>query len=161
MRILAIDPGYERLGIAIIEKEKQSEVLIFSECFKTSSKLPHPDRLGLIKDELDKIISEYHPDDLAIETLFFAKNQKTALMVSEARGLIVGTSKSAGLNVSEYGPGQIKVAVTGYGKSDKNSIIKMIPQIIKISPEKLSEIKYDDEYDAIAVGITHSSTIRI
>jgi crossover junction endodeoxyribonuclease RuvC len=160
MKILSIDPGYERLGIAVIEKENQTERLLFSKCFKTSAKLPHPERLGLIKNEIDKVISEFGPDHLAIETLFFAKNQKTALLVAEARGLIIGTSKSAGLQVSEYGPGQIKVAVTGYGNSDKNAIIKMVPKLIKISSKKLSEIKHDDEYDAIAIGLTHSATIR-
>lgn len=158
MRILSIDPGYERLGIAVIEKSAGKEFLIFSECFKTSPKLPHPDRLGLIKTEIEKVVREFSPDDLAIETLFFSNNQKTALLVSEARGAIISTAKTEGLDVYEYTPNTIKVAVTGYGKSDKNAIIKMIPKLIKISPEKASEISHDDEYDAIAVGLTHSAT---
>jgi len=160
MKIISIDPGYERLGIAIIDKEKNQESLVFSCCFKTSSKLSHPERLGLIKNELDNIIKTYKPEHLAIERLFFSKNEKTALLVSEARGLIIGNCQSHEIKVFEYGPGEIKVAVTGYGRSDKNSIIKMIPKLIKMSPEKLTSIKHDDEFDAIAVGLTHSATIR-
>ncbi len=156
MKILSIDPGYERLGIAIIEREPRSkEKLLFSECFKTSSKLPHAERLSLIQKEIEKVIKEYGPIEMAIETLFFSGNQKTALLVSEARGAIIATCKSAGLEVYEYGPGQIKLAVTGYGKSDKNAVIKMIPQLITINDTKKNLIIYDDEFDAIAVGITH------
>lgn len=151
MRIISIDPGYERLGIAIIEKNlKEKEVLLYSDCFKTSSKLPHEKRLGLIGLEIKKIIEEFKPEALALESLFFSSNQKTAITVAEARGVILYEASVHNLPVYEYGPGQIKVAVTGYGKSDKNQIISMIPRLIKIN----KEIKHDDEYDAIAVGLT-------
>jgi crossover junction endodeoxyribonuclease RuvC len=152
MRIIAIDPGYERLGIAVIEKELSGkEVLIYSECFKTSSKLPHPERLRLIQEKIKKIIKEYNPERCAIETLFFSNNQKTALLVAEARGAIIATSASEGLEIFELNPNSIKLAVTGNGASDKDQIIKMIPILIKIN----KEIKHDDEYDAIACGLTY------
>ncbi len=152
MKIISIDPGYERLGIAIIEKEpKQKEVLLFSECFKTSSKLPHPVRLGLIKKRIEELIVEYGPEKMAIETLFFTNNQKTVMQVSEARGAIIATAQSMGVAVSEFGPGEIKVAITGYGKSDKTAIMGMIPRLIKVA----KDIKHDDEFDAIAVGLTY------
>ncbi len=152
MKILAIDPGYERLGIAIIEKEnKQKEYLIYSECFKTSRDFSHAERLGLIQKKIEDIISKYKPEELAIETLFFTNNQKTALLVAEARGVIMATCQNAGLEIFEYGPGQIKLAITGHGKSDKTAVIKMIPLLIKIE----TEIKYDDEFDAIGIGLTH------
>lgn len=155
MQILAIDPGYERLGIAILKKDSnQNETLIFSECFKTSQKLFHPERLALIQEKIEQIILDYQPQVLAIETLFFSNNQKTALLVSEARGVIIAISKSAGLEVVEFGPTQIKNAITGYGKSDKNSVIKMVCNLIKIK----NKIKYDDEYDAIAIGLTYFAT---
>lgn len=152
MKIISIDPGYERLGIAIIEKEpKGKEVLVFSECFKTSAKLPHPERLGLIKKRIEEIIVEFKPEKMAIETLFFTNNQKTVMQVSEARGAIIATAQSMGVDVSEFGPGEIKVAVTGYGKSDKSAIMSMIPRLIKVN----KVIKHDDEFDAIAVGLTY------
>src|SRR5581483_1009955 len=117
MRIIAIDPGYERLGLAILEKEKgQKEILIFSECFKTSSKLSHHERLNLIGGRISEIIKKYQPKALATEKLFFAKNQKTALLVSEARGVILYTGNSLGLEIFEYLPAEIKIAITGYGR---------------------------------------------
>ncbi len=151
MRLISIDPGYERLGIAIIEKNpKEKEKLLYSDCFRTEKKLPHHERLGLIGNEIGRVISEFKPEALCLENLFFSTNQKTAITVAEARGVILYEAAKNDLKVFEYGPGQIKVAVTGYGKSDKNQIIAMIPRLIKIN----KEIKYDDEYDAIAVGLT-------
>ena len=157
MRVLSIDPGYERLGIAVLEKEdSKKEFLVFSECFKTSSKEEHSFRLAKIQKRIGEIIKKYSPDDLAIETLFFNKNVKTALLVAEARGVIIATSKNAGLETYEYSPQQIKIAVTGSGSGDKTSIIKMVPLLIKID----KEIKIDDEFDAIAAGICHLSEKR-
>ena len=158
MRIIAIDPGYERLGIAVIEKNpREKEVLLYSECFKTDAKLAQSDRLGLIGAELERVIDEYEPTAMAIETLFFSTNHKTAITVAEARGAILREAARHSLKVYEYGPGQIKVAVTGYGKSDKNQIIAMIPRLIKIT----KPIKHDDEYDAIAVGLTCFASERL
>lgn len=155
MKIIAIDPGYERLGIAILEKkEGQKETLLFSECFQTSSKLPHYQRLGNIYKRIEEILKEYKPKYLAIENLFFNTNQKTAMMVSEARGTIISLCVAKNLEVKEFTPLQIKSAVTGHGRSDKNSVIKMIPLLIKIN----KKIKHDDEYDAIAVGLTFFAT---
>ena len=157
MRIIAIDPGYERLGVAVIEKNpREKEVLLYSECFKTNVKLTQSERLGLIGNELEKVMVEYKPEALAIETLFFSTNHRTAMTVAEARGVILYQAAKHGLKVYEYGPGQIKVAVTGYGKSDKEQIIAMIPRLIKVN----KTIKHDDEYDAIAVGLTCFATER-
>jgi crossover junction endodeoxyribonuclease RuvC len=157
MKIISIDPGYERLGIAILDKEKsEKESLVFSECFKTLSKEKHPERLAKIQTRIIELINKYKPEELAIETLFFNTNQKTALLVAETRGTIISTSKNAGLEIFEYSPQEIKIAITGNGKSDKDSMMKMLPLLIKIS----SEIKYDDEYDAIACGITHLSSVK-
>ena len=157
MRIISIDPGYERLGIAVIEKSlRGKEVLVYSDCFKTSAKLPHHERLGLIGNEIKRVIEEFLPTALALENLFFSNNQKTAITVAEARGVILYQAATHNLPVYQYGPGQIKVAVTGYGKSDKDQIIAMIPRLIHID----KDIQHDDEYDAIAVGLTCFATER-
>jgi len=157
MKIIAIDPGYERLGVAILEKvSDQKEVLLFSDCIQTDKKLDHPERIFQIISELEKIIKKHGPKFLAIEKLFFSKNQKTALLVSEVRGAVIGLSKMLGLKVHEYTPNQIKVAVTGYGSSDKKTIINFLPKIIKID----KKIKHDDEYDAIATGLTFFAIYR-
>lgn len=153
MRIIAIDPGYDRVGIAVLEKNSrgEKEVLLFSECFQTSNKLSLEDRLCLVGKEIEEVISEFSPSILAIETLFFSKNQKTALKVAEARGVIQYQAKRQGLEVREYSPQEIKIAITSVGNSSKEQIISMIPKLIVMREVK----ELDDEYDAIAVGITH------
>ena len=154
MRIIAIDPGYERMGVAIVEKMGAKETLIFSECFKTSAKLSHDERLKLIGQEIEMLIEKYAPEAMAIETLFFTNNQKTAMHVSEARGVMLYVAAVAGIAVAEFSPVAIKIAVTGYGKSDKMQMTEMVKKLIKID----RDIKYDDEYDAIAIGLTYFAT---
>jgi crossover junction endodeoxyribonuclease RuvC len=157
MRIISIDPGYERLGVAIIEKlPKERETLLFSECFKTSAKLPHHERLSLIGKRITEVIKKWKPEALATEKLFFSKNQKTALSVAEARGVILYTGSSLGLDVFEYAPADIKIAITGYGKSEKHQMIDMTRKLIKVD----SKTNSDDEFDAIAIGLTHFAIHR-
>lgn len=157
MIILAIDPGYERLGIAMLEKNpKEKEVLLYSECFKTSAKLPHHERLTLIGEKIREIIKRYKPEALATEKLFFSKNQKTALLVAEARGVILYSASSQGLDVFEYDPSCIKIAITGYGRSEKKQMIDMVKKLIKVDKKTNS----DDEFDAIAIGLTHFAINR-
>ena len=151
MRILGIDPGYERVGMAVIEKEGDSkETLLYSNCFKTKKELLFNERLFLIGDEINKIIRQFKPRILAIESLFFNTNQKTALLVSEARGVIIYEAKRNNLEIYEYTPLQIKNAVTGYGRASKNQVDTMIRQLISIP----KTTKQDDEVDAIATALT-------
>jgi crossover junction endodeoxyribonuclease RuvC len=151
MKILSIDPGFERVGIAVIERDSnKKDNLIYSDCFKTSAKIPFHQRLTLIGDEVERIIKKYKPQALAIEKLYFTTNQKTVMGVSEARGVMIYSASRNGLEIFEYTPPQIKIAVTGYGKADKKMVINMVFKLIKI--EKLTSS--DDELDAIAIGIT-------
>ncbi len=150
MKILAIDPGYERLGIAILEKQNNKDVLLYSECFQTDKKESHSKRLFLIFSKLTELIKKYSPNTCAIETLFFSNNVKTALKVAELRGVILTLCEIHKIKIYEFSPQAIKLGVTGYGKSDKTAVVKMIPLLIKID----KKIKHDDEFDAIAVGIT-------
>ena len=159
MRILGIDPGFERLGIAVLEKNKgdKRESVIFSECFKTSAKLEFPQRLKLLGEETEKIIKKFKPEILAIETLFMTNNQKTVMHVSEVRGAIIYESIKAGLKIFEATPPQIKIATTGYGKADKSQIIKMVKMLLEIDPNK----KSDDELDAIAIALTAFAHLKL
>jgi crossover junction endodeoxyribonuclease RuvC len=151
MRILGIDPGYERLGIAVIEKNpQQKETLVYSECFKTSAKDTFTERLRQVGEHVSKIIETHSPEILAIETLFFKSNQKTAMNVAETRGVIMYEALQHNLTVKQFNPLEIKVAITSDGKADKTQVISMIPKLIAIS----KHISHDDEYDAIAVGLT-------
>ena len=153
MKILSIDPGYERVGIAILEKTlagSGGEEFIYSNCFKTLKELPFIERLELVGQEVERVIEKYKPTAFAIEKLFFNTNQKTATNVSEVRGALIYIALKNKLKVFEYTPLQIKVAVAGDGHGDKKQVISMVKNLIKLE----KEIKYDDEYDAIAVGLT-------
>lgn len=158
MIILSIDPGFERIGIALIKKEKSSkEELLYSECFKTKKEFSFSKRLLLIDEKMEEICKYHKPDILCIESLFLGTNQKTGFHVAEARGVIVMTAEKYGLKVYEYTPLQVKLAVTGYGKSNKESVMKMVKKIVPQS-EKITS---DDELDAIAVGITGVSYLHL
>ncbi len=162
MRILGIDPGFERLGIAIIEKNKSKDLVLFSECFKTSAKLEFSERLALIGEEVKKIIKKYKPEVLAIETLFFTTNQKTVMHVAEARGVVIYECARAGMKIFEASPPQIKIATTGYGKANKEQVMKMVRLLVDIDKPKSSKggQDSDDELDAIACALTASACLR-
>ncbi len=150
MRIIGIDPGYGRLGVAIVEKKNGAERVIFSTCLTTDKKMGMPARYLSLGQELERLIKKYDPEKLAIEKLFFTTNQKTASQVSEVRGFIIYLAAKSGLAVLEYTPLQIKSTITGYGKADKNQVIDMVKRLVKLDDSK----KPDDEYDAIAVALT-------
>jgi crossover junction endodeoxyribonuclease RuvC len=123
---------------------------VYSECFKTSSKIPFCERLEKIGSEVESVIKKYKSEALAIEKLYFTTNQKTVMGVSEARGAIIYVAAKNNLRVYEYTPPQIKVAVTGYGKASKDMVMSMVPKLIDIK----EKIDSDDELDAIAIGLT-------
>lgn len=151
MRIIAIDPGYDRVGIAVMDRdEKNKEFVIFSECFQTPKEISFTHRLGMLGQHIRSKINEYKVSALVIEGLFFAKNTKTALKVSEARGVIVFQAYDYNIPVYEYTPNQIKVAVTGYGNAHKNDMYAMIKRLVTLKDQKY----IDDEIDAIGVGLT-------
>ncbi len=151
MKILAIDPGFERVGIAVIEKSKSPKhSVVYSECFKTSAKIPFTDRLVLIGKKIDEVIKKYKPQALAIEKLYFTTNQKTVMNVAEARGTIIYTCALRDLQIFEYTPPQIKVATTGYGKATKDMVMNMVVKLVDMP----HATKSDDEIDAIAIGLT-------
>lgn len=157
MRIMGIDPGYERLGVAIVEGQVGSEKLIYSECFKTSPKSKFIERLFEITKHTEEAIEKYKPGMFAIENLFLEKNQKTAMRVSEVRGALLFIARKHGLRIEEYTPLQIKSAIVGFGRGDKRQVEMMVRQLINIPNNKVA---IDDEYDAIAIALTASASTR-
>ncbi len=151
MIILGIDPGYDRLGLAVIKQTAGKLELLYSDCFITNKKDAFSDRLLSVGNEIEKVLLDWQPNILAVEKLYFTTNQKTAMAVAEARGVITYLGAKHGLSLAEYTPREIKTCITGYGSADKKQIIEMIPKLIKL--DKL--IKYDDEYDAIGIALTH------
>jgi len=149
MRILAIDPGYDRLGIAVLEGDPSRPTLLMSNCVQPE-KGAREERLAEVSKAITDAITKYAPDRLAIETLFFGINKKTALSVAEARGAILAAAGVASLPVIECSPQQIKLAVTGHGGASKTAVAAMIPRLLTLPVKK----RLDDEFDAIAIGIT-------
>jgi len=149
MRILGIDPGYDRLGLAIVEGDPSRPTLLWSMC-ALPAKGTSSERLGEVHAFVEKAIRAHKPDLIAIETLFFSTNRKTALGVAEARGAVLSAAGRAGLPVAEYPPAAVKLAVTGYGAADKGAIARMVPKLLSLPARK----RLDDELDAIAVAIT-------
>jgi crossover junction endodeoxyribonuclease RuvC len=154
IRILGIDPGFDRLGICILDKEGNKETLIYSTCITTSRKDAFEKRLVVIGKELEEIILKYIPQELAIETLFFTKNQKTIITVAEVRGICIYLAYKNNVELFEYSPPQIKLAIAGHGKATKEDIGIMVPKILKL-PLLINTL--DDEIDAIAIALTHSA----
>ena len=149
MRILAIDPGYDRLGIAVVEGDASRPMLLWSACV-TPHKGERHNRLSYVSGAVKEAIKKYAPEALAIETLFFSINKKTALGVAEARGAVLATAGDAGIRVMEYSPQEVKLAVTGNGRADKAAVARMLPRLVELPSKK----RLDDELDAIAIGLT-------
>lgn len=151
---MGIDPGFDRLGICVLEKDGTKETLIHSSCVSTDKKDAFEARLAVLGTELEIVLKKHKPQELAIEKLFFAKNQTTAIQVAEVRGVILYLSHLYGLSIHEYSPPQVKVAVAGHGRASKADIALMVPRILKMPAQKGM---LDDELDAIAIALTHSA----
>ncbi|HPI67066.1 MAG TPA: crossover junction endodeoxyribonuclease RuvC [bacterium] len=154
--ILGLDPGYALTGWGVLKKEGQKLALIEAGCFTSDKSLPHPERLWQLSQKINALIKKYQPNLLAIEELFFFKNLKTALKVAEARGVILAAAHSQKIPIQEFTPLQIKQALVGYGRADKNQIQQMVKVVLNL--KKI--ITPDDAADAVAVAITCAHQIK-
>lgn len=145
---LGIDPGTRRIGYGIIEKEYAETRFIAAGILDIESDDDIP-ALQEAKNGVDRLIKKYQPDVIAIEKLFFAKNQKTALAVAQARGVILLAAAESGIPIKEFTPNEIKLGVTGYGNADKKAILKMVRLILGKHDLKV----IDDASDALAIAI--------
>ncbi len=150
MKVLAIDPGFGRCGVAVLIGTGSSATLLYSSCIETSNKDNFSLRLLTVGNEVSRIIKEFEPDTIAVEELYFTNNAKTALRVAEVRGMLIYLAGSLGITLVEYNPLSIKIALTGYGRASKEQVMKMVEKLIKFPEKKM----LDDEYDAIALGLT-------
>lgn len=151
MRVLGVDPGIARTGWGVIEVQNSEFRVQNYGCIETNSKTEVSKRLEEIYTEILMLIKKYSPDEMAIEELFFNTNAKTAFVVGQARGVVILAAGQKNIPLTIYTPLQVKIAVTGYGRAEKNQIGKMVKTILS-----LSEIpKPDDTADALAVGLTH------
>lgn len=154
--ILAIDPGYDRIGWAVGNKSKSDATVAYG-LIQTQKQATIFERYRQLQTELTDVIRQHHPTELAIEQLYFSKNTTTALRVSEARGVVIATCLAYGLTVFEYNPSSIKLAVTGHGAADKAAVEKMVRLELKLTTTQL----IDDTIDALALFLTHKYATTI
>lgn len=152
IRILGIDPGTAATGWAVLEEKKKGEAkLVAFGCVNTSKLKSDEERLLEIGKDIKTLIKKYKPDEAAVEDIFFFKNLKTAIAVSQARGVILYKIAKNKIPVQSYTPLQVKQALTGYGRADKKQIQIMVKNILKLK----SIPRPDDAADAIAIAICH------
>ena len=157
MRILGIDPGTGILGFGVIDIDKSGKAkLVDAGVIKTPAHQPDSERLVTIYDELHEIITEFKPTIMSVEKLFFARNVTTAMSVAQARGVVLLCGKQHGMELHEFTPLQIKMAITSYGKADKKQVQEMVRVILGLETVP----KPDDCADALAAALTCAQTMR-
>ncbi|MBE5039873.1 crossover junction endodeoxyribonuclease RuvC [Ructibacterium gallinarum] len=156
MIILGIDPGFAIVGYGIVEyKNNHFRPLEFG-AVTTDAAMPMFDRFRSIYEDMNQILDRIHPDFMAIEELFFNSNQKTAINVAQARGVLLLSALNRQIPIFEYTPLQVKQAVTGYGRADKTQVQQMVKLLLGL--DKVP--KPDDTADALAIAICHGHSYR-
>lgn len=154
MTIIGIDPGYAIIGYGIIEYENNHFNVIDFGAVTTEAHTDFNDRLFQIYTDLSVLMMKHRPDVMAIEKLYFNTNQKTAIAVAEARGVILLTARQNGVPICEYTPLQVKQSVVGYGRAEKKQVQEMIRVLLNL--DKVP--KPDDTADALAMAVCHAHT---
>lgn len=154
MRIMGIDPGLATTGYGFVDYQHNQFRVIQYGVIRTHSKTPMPDRLNKINECMKQLIIRYKPDTVAVEELFFNSNAKSALLVGQARGVVILTASLENLPIFEYTPLQVKQGVAGYGRAEKQQVQIMVKTLLN-----LKEIpKPDDAADALAIAMCHAHT---
>jgi len=163
MIIAGIDPGLATVGFGIIKKvkDKKAEVIDYG-CILTTPDLCPGDRLKIINNELNKLIKKYQPQVMAVENLFFFKNLKTVMPVSQAKGVILLTAAKKKIPVYEFTPLQMKMAITGYGRAEKKQVQKMIQTMLNLEEKPKDKNKRkDDATDALGIALCYTIKSKI
>jgi crossover junction endodeoxyribonuclease RuvC len=155
-RILGIDPGFGRIGYAVVAAQGSELRLLACDAIMTSTALSYPQRLRQIYETLSAIITEYRPAEAAIEALFFGRNVTTAIKVAQARGVAILLLAQRGVSITEYTPSEVKLAVTGYGAARKEQVGYMVRHLLRLPAVP----KPDDAADAAAIAICHAHMLR-
>ncbi len=155
MVVLGIDPGYAIVGYGLVSHYRQKLKPLQYGVIRTHAKLSMDERLFEIYNDLTRVIDALKPDEIAIERLYFNANEKTAINVSQARGVIILACKIAGIPIAEYTPLQVKQSVAGYGKADKAQVTEMTRRLLGMNVVP----RPDDAADALAIAICHAHTI--
>lgn len=152
MIILGIDPGVATIGFGLVRAERNQNQLLRYGVITTPPGIPLSNRLLQISNDMEELIHAFHPDEMAVEELFFTKNITTGIAVAHGRGVILLAAEKLGVPVFEYTPMQVKQAVVGYGKAEKRQVMLMTQRLLH-----MKEIpRPDDAADALALAICHS-----
>lgn len=154
MVILGIDPGYAITGYGVVSYERNHFAVLDYGAITTKAHTPFEQRLLTLHQQLDAIIARFQPEVMAIEELFFQRNTTTAIGTAQARGVLILAAAEGNIPVYEYTPMQIKQAVTGYGRADKNQVSTMVKMLLNLE----SVPKPDDVTDALAIAICQAHT---
>ncbi len=155
--ILGIDPGFATVGYGVIDVGRGGLLpLAFGVIRTRPADGPAPVRLLMIRDRIEDLIRIHRPDVMAIEELFFARNTTSALQVSEARGVILMTAAGEGLEIYEYKPNQVKLAITGSGRADKEQMQVMIQRLLGLREKP----RPDDAADGLSLALCHINRSR-
>ncbi|MFI3250971.1 MAG: crossover junction endodeoxyribonuclease RuvC [Eubacteriales bacterium] len=155
MIILGIDPGVATIGFGIISSQKNVNKVLEYGVITTPAGISLSKRLLQISRDLESLITQFSPDQMAVEELFFSKNVTTGIAVAHGRGIVLLEGERQGLPIFEYTPNQVKQGVTGYGKAEKRQVMEMTKRLLN-----LKEIpRPDDAADALAVAICHSRSV--
>ena len=152
MLILGIDPGYAIVGFGLVEADRGKYRMAACGAINTPAGVPLPARLLRIGADLEELISQFHPDVMAIEELFFNHNVTTGIGVAQARGVILMTAEKMRLPIHEYNPSQVKQAVVGYGKAEKRQVMDMTKRLLNLNAVP----RPDDAADAVAIALCHA-----
>jgi len=152
IRIIGVDPGYAIVGWGVVDYNGNSFRAVDYGAILTKAGLPFEERLEIIYQEFSEILDRYQPVSLGMEKLYFAKNKTTGVDVAQARGVILLSARQHRLSIGEYTPLQVKQAVTGYGKAEKNQVMQMTKMLLALP----SLPKPDDTADALAMAICHA-----
>ena len=156
MIVLGIDPGTARTGYGLVRRDGSRLQALDFGCLETASDQELPARLLLIHQAVSELITEHAPQVVGVERLFFNKNVQTAFAVGQARGVVLLAAAQAGLPVYEYGPHEVKMAVTGYGRAPKDQVQRMVQMILGLSVMPHP----DDAADALAVAVCLANAWR-
>ncbi len=156
MIILGIDPGTATTGWGIVRSIKNGFDYVEAGVISTPANLALEKRLLIIHKDIKTIVKQYQPDVCALELLFFNTNAKTAMIVGQARGAVMLTSELLRIPLFSYTPLQVKIAITGYGRADKQQMQKMVQKLLKLKAVP----QPDDAADALAVALTHGFSAR-
>ena len=163
MRVIGVDPGTVCCGYGIVDVQSKDRSPVFVICgdVRMSGRKPLPERLKKLHDSLGEIISEYKPDHLCIEKIFYHKSIRSSLTLGAARGIIMLLAAENSLPLYEYNSTELKMALTGYGRAEKRQVKEMVIRVLNLdrTPESMS----DDSSDALALSICHinsSNTLK-